>query len=381
MVMMAMFGFYFSSAWPADGRKGSPKESSGNPTSSNLGSEGGKSVTPSDLPPKPAIGHIGIVYPNSAKPGEGVVIGGIGFGKEKGNVEFGYVAVQSSDIDDWTDSYIKVKIPPNVTQGTVEVSVTPTVGNKITGGNLTVDDRGFLRLSGTGASFLLLLLYVILLVVFISLIHILDSNRAYRASQKAREEVKAKLPATLLPDQVSGVMEGLTRTVGIAGTTRAILTYTLFIVLGISVFHLLVFSPFNDAGKLAENILMGLAGSLASIIGFYFGSKATQEGVDSGKTAPETQPKLSVGHIDSVDPNSAKVGEEVTIRGSGFGNVGGNVGFKGQQAQPAPADIVEWKDDHIKVKIPSGTPQGTVEIAVNPKVGNEIIGGKLIIAQ
>ena len=74
--------------------------------------------------------------------------------------------------------------------------------------------------------------------------------------------------------------------------------------------------------------------------------------------------------INSISPVTASAGTKtvLTITGSGFGNSQGTVGFKdsdsgGQTFVDAlNSEIVSWKDDEIKVNIPSHAGTGTVRV-------------------
>jgi hypothetical protein len=104
---------------------------------------------------------------------------------------------------------------------------------------------------------------------------------------------------------------------GIGGTTRSILAYSLIIVLGIAVFHLLTVSQGDKATDSIDKLLTLLAGSLTTAIGLYFGAKATSEGVATGiAQEPEKLAKPS-GHIEKVDPAYAKHNDSVVIQSTG----------------------------------------------------------------
>jgi len=215
---------------------------------------------------------------------------------------------------------------------------------------------------GNGAYLGLIILYVVLLVLFIFGLHSIDNYQAYKMAKTTGE----KNPAIT----------------GIPGTTRAILTYAIFIVLGIAVFHLIVFSGITDGGKMADKILMVLSGSVASVMGFYFGTKATQEGVTAGKNATEVQPIL--GQIKEVFQRPASQGSlfEVTIFGIGFGGKEqkGNVDLVDSNLSNQALDIKEWNDTIIKGTVPMVLKGPTVDVTVNPDGRNKIIGNKMRIA-
>jgi hypothetical protein len=211
----------------------------------------------------------------------------------------------------------------------------------------------------------MLLVYVVLPILFLFVLHLVDSLQAYAFSRQTRDKLLNALGEKLSATQVNEMIK--ISPSGIAGTTRSIFTYGLLVVLTAAVFHLLVFSPHVDASKNADKILTVLAGALSAVIGFYFGSKATSEGVVSGAVQRAEAPARSTGRIVSIEPSQASEGEEITITGSGFGDAG-TVQFGGTSAPRAKS----WKPSVIVVKVPSGVPKGPVGVAVNPDQGTRI---------
>jgi IPT/TIG domain-containing protein len=219
----------------------------------------------------------------------------------------------------------------------------------------------------------LLALYVILLVLFPLVLHLVDSFQAYELSKRTCKDLLlgklGKLDSAVSPDQAMRLARDLTelaKPTGIAGTTRSIFTYTLLLVLGISVFHLLAVGNVDAADK----ILTILAGAVSSIIGFYFGSQAAKEGVDSKDPQPRETSKPPPGSIIRVDPPQATTRVPVTIQGSGFGAKKGGVQFGSITA----VDVSEWDETHIKVNVPDKCIQGKTAITVNPAHEREIVG-------
>jgi IPT/TIG domain len=71
--------------------------------------------------------------------------------------------------------------------------------------------------------------------------------------------------------------------------------------------------------------------------------------------------------IVSIHPDSAAVGDTVTINGNHFGTTQGNVYF----AQGIAATVIlSWKDSSITVKVPAGTVTGNVSVSVNGATSN-----------
>jgi hypothetical protein len=215
----------------------------------------------------------------------------------------------------------------------------------------------------------MLLVYFVLPAAIVFFLHFYDSKKGYVFAAETRKMLLDKLGGGLTADQVMSLSRELTPT-GMAGTTRSIFTYGLLILLGTAVFHLLAFSSDTHALEYADKTLGVLSGALSAIIGFYFGSKAMREGVETGGSqAPEIMPPPR-GKITGVEPPKAKRGEEITIVGIGFGDTRGSVEFNGESV-PTTED---WMPTRIRVRVPESVPKGSVMISANPSKGNKIVG-------
>jgi hypothetical protein len=226
-----------------------------------------------------------------------------------------------------------------------------------------------------GSNWGLVVVYVALLFALPFVLHLNDSIRAYMFAKETRNALLEKLQ-NVSPDQVAKLSHELAELgtpAGIPGTTRSIFTYSLLVVLGIAVFHLLVISPDVESRKYADKILTVLAGTVSSLIGFYFGSKATKEGAGppGGQGSEATRPP---GKITNVTPKEAKAGEVVTIDGQGFGDNEGTVKFGAVSVDKAEG----WKESSIKVKVPPHAKEGPTAITVNPAHEKEIVGSPVL---
>lgn len=75
-------------------------------------------------------------------------------------------------------------------------------------------------------------------------------------------------------------------------------------------------------------------------------------------------------YISSLNPNSAKIGDEITISGANFGATRGTsyVSFNGTQARDYPS----WSDTEIKVKAPEGAKSGKLWVEVDDIESNKV---------
>ncbi|MFA6569768.1 MAG: IPT/TIG domain-containing protein, partial [Bacteroidota bacterium] len=75
--------------------------------------------------------------------------------------------------------------------------------------------------------------------------------------------------------------------------------------------------------------------------------------------------------LTSINPNSAKIGDAVTLTGNGFGsNRGSNyVSFNGTNA----TEYTNWSDTQIVCKVPNGAPSGQVTVTVDGSSSNGVM--------
>ena len=217
------------------------------------------------------------------------------------------------------------------------------------------------------------------------MLHLVDSVQAYELARRDTKAIWKRPPTPLSADdlaKVQDLLESLAAPSGIAGTTRSILTYSLILILGIAVFHLLALPPSdktlaNSYAEYADKILILIAGSLTTAVGFYFGTKATTEGVAAGKPQQVDTPSIPSGHIDQVEPSHAASGATVVIQGTGFGQDQGNVEFD----NVGVGTIANWSQTYITVIVPTHpqelSPGTKVDVRVNPAHGNKIVGQAL----
>lgn len=70
---------------------------------------------------------------------------------------------------------------------------------------------------------------------------------------------------------------------GISGYRRSIIALTIILILGISIFYLLINTDYIQSKETIENVLSILAGIIAAIAGFYFGNRAAEGKTDELK--------------------------------------------------------------------------------------------------
>ncbi len=216
----------------------------------------------------------------------------------------------------------------------------------------------------------LMLIYVLCVVVPLLAIHLYDSYKAYGGSRLIKRVLR-NLQKNASPQEMVNLIRELrslqSRPIGISGTTRSIFSYMLLLILAIAVFHLLTISSDSESLAVADKTIAVLSGAVATIIGFYFGAKATAEAPKSQPEAPAPTPP---GQISSITPASAPVGSKIAIKGKGFGDERGSVKFGNLSAQDNEID--QWSDTCVTVKVPQTCPPGKVVVCVNPTQGKAV---------
>jgi hypothetical protein len=204
--------------------------------------------------------------------------------------------------------------------------------------------------------------YLIVPGLLLFVLHFVDSLQAYLYSRKVLNTLAAGGPAALTPERLQAAAPS-----GIPGTSRSIFTYGLLVILAVAIVHLLAFSDAQHAPEYADKILTVLAGSLSSVIGFYFGSKATAD-ASAGAASPPAATQTVAGKITRINPSHGPSGTRVAIEGTGFGDTPGAVKF-GSTVLP---QCQSWTATKIMVDVPMLNP-GKMDVVVNPTHSAQIV--------
>jgi hypothetical protein len=196
-----------------------------------------------------------------------------------------------------------------------------------------------------------------------------DILKAYRFARETRALLMEKFsPDKVTLDELKVLVANFDSSPpGIPGLARATFAFTLLLVIGLILFHVLVLSG-RDIPPGVEKLLTLLGTALTSIIAFYFGSKAaeaSQQAATAG-TSPSGVSSQKPAKTVTPAPNHAKANEEVVLKGSGFGANEGGVTFA-----TTSASVVSWTDSEVKVKVPTGV-SGKIAITVSPLGGTPI---------
>lgn len=135
--------------------------------------------------------------------------------------------------------------------------------------------------------------YVLIIAIFASLPIILDICLSYHSLCKTRELLKNLIEKASLDKLDMEELKEFIREIGkppsgIRGLARATMAFTVILVLGVSVFYVLVRDGSGSNSQIINSILSMLAGLLAAITGFYFGGRASEKREEDEKRRNDT---------------------------------------------------------------------------------------------
>jgi hypothetical protein len=160
--------------------------------------------------------------------------------------------------------------------------------------------------------------YVLIIALVVLVPHVIDIIKAYKSQNKMRELLVTKcakdgLDATELKELLK---EAAKSPPGITGLTRGAIAFTVIVILGIALFHLLITRTAQDS-QVIGNVLSMVGSLIAAIVGFYFGGKTKEKAAEEA-TAEVTEKFEKVTQVtakkaadEAVEKLAAKVIEEV----------------------------------------------------------------------
>jgi len=307
--------------------------------------------------------------------------------KAPSGTDVGLAKAKSAIVAGQTAKFIGDPKPAEVTIAIPKLEITGRADVQLIGdkGVLATGELTYVDLARTNGgqndvteTLLLVFGYVLLIVLFPLILMWVDIRKAYRFSQQSRDKLFEKFSVDKLSlEQLKILLPELNQPPpGIPGLARATIAFTLLMIIGVGVFHIVVVAPWfgKEIPPAIEKLLTLLAGALTSIISFYFGAKTAETAQKTAAAAqqpPETvQPPAPVLN---VTPKRGQRGTDVvTLQGRGFGAAPGTVSFGNTQA--AAGDIQSWSDTSITVKVPANAQQASCTITVTPQGRPPITG-------
>jgi len=145
---------------------------------------------------------------------------------------------------------------------------------------------------------------ILLIAIFISLPLVLDICLAYHRKgliiDKLIDTVNA-LPAEQKKEYIDKILEKSSESAtGLSGLARSTMAFTVIFLLGIAV--MIVMMSGNVDSPVANNILSILAGTLSAVVGFYFGSRATESATQATQGAAGKTPEQTPGTPANPEP-------------------------------------------------------------------------------
>jgi len=124
--------------------------------------------------------------------------------------------------------------------------------------------------------------YALILALFIAIPTIIDVILAYRSRNRNWQILLEKASLNGLDkDEFQGLITATSGgPPGISGMSRSLMAFAVIIILGIALFHLMIYCSNSSNDKITtiiSNVLSMLGATLASITGFYFGGRNAEE--------------------------------------------------------------------------------------------------------
>lgn len=186
------------------------------------------------------------------------------------------------------------------------------------------------------STMLLLVIVILLLFAFASLPILWNIKGYYDHLKDVRNLLNDKLSSGAgQTELIQLVKDALAvQSSGMQGVARATMALTLSVILGVAVILLIADPRKSDDTtlQLVKDVLLALTGAISSIIGFYFGGRATQSaeaqtsgGGSAGSAAAERPAVVKF----TTDPeSSAKKGEKVRLSCSATNPSGGSLQYR-----------------------------------------------------
>jgi uncharacterized protein (TIGR02145 family) len=319
--------------------------------------------------------NIATLVPQAARIGDTVTISGSGFGNPSEINVISYNGKFSSDYISWNSSQIKAKVPLGATTGKLHVIlgdlktneidfiVIPYIAslNQISGkfnDTITITGTGFgnTRESGIVSFYLKDVIEYIswsdteIIVVVPQLAE--TGKLSVTASGKKSNEIDFTILPFITEITLTSSITGETITIKGAGFGSQKYSSSYVSFNGNNVVDYISWSSTEIKVKVPEKAESG-------------GLSVTANGTKSNEAQFTVIPDIK-----SISPVASRIGDLVTITGSGFGTTAGTsiVSFNDINV----TEFISWNKNEIKVKTPQGAVAGKLSVTVNENKSNEV---------
>jgi len=215
-------------------------------------------------------------------------------------------------------------------------------------------------------SFLAILIIITVLFIFVPLYH--DQTEAYRTNDiligKIDKIQESSFSESTKKELIEKIIDIAQEPRGVVGTTRRTLAVTILLVIGITVFMIVLISDNTD---LINTSLASLTSVFATVIGFYFGSAQAKDimNLNPAGSAPAAP---APPDISGISPDSGEGGKTAAVRifGNNFPS-GAQVSLQksGQQSVQAKNIVVSPKSISCDLDLPgSEMSKGTWDVVI-----------------
>ena len=241
-------------------------------------------------------------------------------------------------------------------EGVASAQPAATVSSNPTTPAVTTTTSPLINVSG-GTALWFILAIVLGLAVLTIVPLVLDARRA----EKWRSELGASIIAGRFqgPD-LQTVLTAIKEPRGVRGLTRSLIALLIIVIAALAL-AATVFSGAGDAADLRKTVITSLMTVLATVSGFYFGSRSSESSASDARAhtpaAPPAAPTKPT--ITSIEPPNGAVGATVQIIGQGLR------GATAVQFGLTPGVALHVIDDtHLSVQVPTLAPPPTAPVSV-----------------
>jgi hypothetical protein len=226
---------------------------------------------------------------------------------------------------------------------------------------------------------------ILLLLLFASIPILLNMYWSFKYLEKGqallKEMVDNSKGSPLDKDLIQTVSGSLNaQPIGIQGVGRSTMALTLVVVVGIGIFYVTLYPIDSDKSPLIKDLMLTLAGAISSIVGFYFGGRAGQEGIAAVSTATAVPSPAATSNLPPImnsltpdKPSPQPAGTTINWTAVATDPENDPVLYKfllkGPSASDQPVPETDWIADNKWTWVTLPTDTGTFQVEVRARDG------------